>query len=57
LRRRTGKFLRRSISQCTVWALLIVVPPPPLDLRLSIGQIEKNFHVQAFVTQSLKLSM
>jgi hypothetical protein len=35
-----------------MWALLIAVTPPLLDLRLSIGQIEEDFHVQAFVTRS-----
>jgi hypothetical protein len=35
-----------------VWALLIVVTPPFLDLRLRIGQIQEHFDVQAFVPQS-----
>jgi hypothetical protein len=50
--RREGKFPRRSIGQRTVWALLIVVTSPLLDLRLCIGQIEEHVHVQAFVPQS-----
>ena len=50
--RHKGKFPRRSIGQRTVWALLIVVTSPLLDLRLCIGQIEEHFHVQAFVPQS-----
>jgi len=46
-----GEFIRRSIRQRAVRTLLVVVASPLVEFSPCVGQVQENFHVQAFIAQ------
>ena len=48
---RGGKLCRGSIGQRRVRAVVVVVPPPQMQLPAGVGQGEEDLHVQTLVAQ------
>jgi hypothetical protein len=47
----SGELCRRSVIQRGVRTVMIVIPPPKMQLTPSVGQGEEDLHVQTLVTQ------